>query len=69
MFKIQNCYRSFLLKQAAIEESNREIVSLVNSNPSMLLSYSLEPDLSHTSILYCCNMIHDSDILALETSS
>jgi hypothetical protein len=28
-------------------------VVLINSYPGMLLSDSLEPDVSHTSILYC----------------
>jgi hypothetical protein len=36
----------------AIEKSNgREV------HPGMLLSDSFEPDLSHTSILYYCNIV------------
>jgi hypothetical protein len=31
--------------KSAIEESNRGIVVLINSNPDMLLSGSFEPDL------------------------
>jgi hypothetical protein len=42
-----------IFNKVAIEESNRRRVVLINFYPGMLLSDSLEPDVSHTSILYC----------------
>ena len=53
------------LVEAAIEDSNRGSVVLINSYPGMLLSDSLEPDVSYTSILYCYYTILRAKIIHL----
>ena len=47
-------YSSSDSKKIVIEESNSGVVEYTY-DPGMFLSFSFEPDLSHTSILYYCS--------------